>query len=115
MKFPAPSSEKVTDVPPRAPVATIAEVVGAGIHVLGNNDPFGIPQGTPISAALSNAYMMPLDKRIVEARGSVGGLYRRYSDDILKFVTNTFLFEEVIEGFELIDVPSRFSVHHEPP
>lgn len=48
-----------------------------------NTKPFGIPQGTPISAILSNLYMIEFDKRLLESISSVGGLYRRYSDDIL--------------------------------
>lgn len=42
----------------------------------------GIPQGLPISATLANVYMRSFDvdmKKLVE---SVGGVYRRYSDDI---------------------------------
>ncbi len=45
----------------------------------------GIPQGSPISALLSNIYMLDFDveiKREAEARGAY---YRRYSDDILLF------------------------------
>lgn len=43
----------------------------------------GIPQGLPISAVLANVYMLDFDitinKKIVEK----GGLYKRYSDDIV--------------------------------
>ncbi len=43
----------------------------------------GIPQGTPISAAASNLYMMEFDTKARACCDKVGGLYRRYSDDIL--------------------------------
>ncbi|NKC23072.1 hypothetical protein HED50_18645 [Ochrobactrum oryzae] len=41
------------------------------------------PQGTPISSAFSNLYMMDVDAAMVTACGKIGALYQRYSDDIL--------------------------------
>lgn len=46
----------------------------------------GIPQGTPISALLSNVYMLAVDERVAAYAQHVGGLYRRYCDDILLVV-----------------------------
>lgn len=46
----------------------------------------GIPQGTPISALLSNVYMVSLDEEISAYAQRVGGFYRRYCDDILLVV-----------------------------
>lgn len=43
----------------------------------------GIPQGTPISAFLSNLYMLDFDKWACQFVSEIGGLYRRYSDDIV--------------------------------
>lgn len=43
----------------------------------------GIPQGTPISAAVSNLYMMDFDAAVKACCDKAGALYRRYSDDIL--------------------------------
>lgn len=43
----------------------------------------GIPQGTPISAAASNLYMIDFDAAAQAYCQSIGALYRRYSDDIL--------------------------------
>lgn len=43
----------------------------------------GIPQGSPISAALSNIYMLNFDIKLKAYTESCGGLYRRYCDDIL--------------------------------
>lgn len=51
----------------------------------------GIPQGTPISALLSNIYMMSVDETISAYASAVGGLYRRYCDDILLVVPGEHL------------------------
>lgn len=48
-----------------------------------NREPFGIPQGSQISALLSNIYMMRFDLEMKELTKEVAGYYRRYSDDIL--------------------------------
>jgi RNA-directed DNA polymerase len=47
---------------------------------------FGIPQGTPISAILSNIYMMGFDLAMQQRIHHIGGLYYRYCDDILLIV-----------------------------
>ncbi len=43
----------------------------------------GIPQGTPISCILSNLYMLNFDIAVAKKVNALGGLYRRYSDDIV--------------------------------
>ena len=43
----------------------------------------GIPQGSPISAVLSNIYMIEFDKYIKHFAASNGGIYMRYSDDFI--------------------------------
>lgn len=48
-----------------------------------NRDPFGIPQGSPISDLLANLYMIDFDAEMNAAITSTGGKYFRYSDDIL--------------------------------
>lgn len=60
----------------------------------------GIPQGTPISCALSNLYMFDFDKAISEKINSFCGIYRRYSDDIIIICPNKELLEEV-ESFAI--------------
>jgi len=67
----------------REPIATIEEIHKSGIPITTNPNKFGIPQGTPISSAFSNLYMVDIDKLMVSACTEVGGLYQRYSDDIL--------------------------------
>ncbi len=47
---------------------------------------FGIPQGSSISAFLSNLYMLPFDEAMKEFAAGMGGVYRRYSDDLLLVV-----------------------------
>lgn len=51
-----------------------------------NANEFGIPQGSPMSAVLSNIYMLEFDKEMVAFISGKNGLYRRYSDDILLVV-----------------------------
>lgn len=43
----------------------------------------GIPQGTSISALLSNIYMLDFDKKIKDIVVSISGEYYRYCDDML--------------------------------
>lgn len=51
----------------------------------------GIIQGSPISAILSNIYMLNFDKIINEAIGKINGAYYRYSDDIIVIVDNKYV------------------------
>lgn len=51
-----------------------------------NKDRKGIPQGSPISAMLSNVYMMGFDERVHAYVRSCGGSYYRYCDDVLLIV-----------------------------
>ena len=44
---------------------------------------FGIPQGTAISALLSNLYMLEFDSAALKFVQSYGGTYMRYCDDML--------------------------------
>lgn len=66
-----------------APIATISEVRDAGIPIKQNTNAYGIPQGTPISSALSNLYLMDFDTAVHSFCSAAGAMYRRYSDDIL--------------------------------
>lgn len=44
---------------------------------------FGIPQGSPISSVLANMYLLHFDKKINDNIVNFGGIYRRYSDDMI--------------------------------
>lgn len=57
----------------------------------------GIPQGSPISAVLSNVYMLSFDQRLNEFALTNGGLYRRYCDDILLVLPTVELRQQAIE------------------
>ncbi len=43
----------------------------------------GIPQGSPISATLANVYMLDFDKQAHDMLKNIGGVYQRYSDDMV--------------------------------
>lgn len=73
----------------KEPIASVAELKAASITFHGNPSPgAGIPQGTPISAAFSNLYMIDFDRLLRTYADSIGGFYRRYSDDILLICPN---------------------------
>jgi RNA-directed DNA polymerase len=55
-----------------------------------NNNNFGIPQGSQISAFLSNLYMVDFDEGMNRLASQIGGFYFRYSDDIIFVCENKF-------------------------
>lgn len=59
-----------------------AGIIEPGFEMKGGK-PAGIPQGSPISAVLSNLVMLDADTAIAAAGAKQGVYYRRYSDDIL--------------------------------
>ena len=48
--------------------------------------PFGIPQGLPISDVLANMYLLDFDTAANDYCKARGGIYLRYSDDILMII-----------------------------
>ncbi len=59
-----------------------AKIRDAGL-IQQNDGGKGIPQGSPMSAVLSNLYLLDFDRCINERVAAVGGFYRRYCDDML--------------------------------
>lgn len=53
------------------------------IHHRNRQEKVGIPQGLPISSTLANVYMLDFDLEAKRLLHSIGGMYRRYSDDII--------------------------------
>lgn len=70
------------------------EKIRGGGFIKRNVDAKGIPQGSPISALLSNIYMLDFDQEMKEMIEAVGGYYCRYCDDML-FVVPTKLRDKV--------------------
>jgi hypothetical protein len=77
-----------------------------------NDRPFGIAQGSPISALLSNLYMLDFDLRMSRFAAERGGLYRRYADDILLVVPPEFS-EQVTPAVEACAAAEQLRLHPE--
>lgn len=58
-------------------------IVRNGGKIKRNKNGCGIPQGSPISALLSNIYLLDFDEALNACAAAHGGFYRRYCDDIL--------------------------------
>lgn len=61
----------------------------------------GIPQGTPVSAVLSNVYMLDFDRIVNNFVENLSGKYMRYSDDFIIIIPQTSK-EEIIKLREFI-------------
>lgn len=72
-----------------SPARFRAEIKGAKLVAVNRKD-HGIPQGSQISALLSNIYMLDFDRAMCLAVGHLGGSYRRYSDDLLVIVPSDY-------------------------
>ena len=64
--------------------------------ILKTNSDVGIPQGSPISAVLSNIYMIKYDEAILSLSQKFNFLYRRYCDDIIVVCENKHF--DIIKG-----------------
>lgn len=67
-------------------VKDFREIVRRSKIIERNESKKGVPQGTPISALLSNIYMIELDRQFSTMATELGGKYFRYCDDILLIV-----------------------------
>lgn len=65
-----------------------------------NRQDNGIPQGSQISALLSNVYMIHFDVALKAFAANQGGSYRRYSDDLLLILPYGFDSGEAIAAVE---------------
>lgn len=76
----------------------------------------GIPQGSPISSVLANIYMLDFDLHIAKYIQRVGGLFRRYSDDIVIIVPTKYqknvlkLLDQEIKKLNLEIKPSKTQI-----
>ena len=63
-----------------------SEIAGGGGKksiIQKNDDAYGIPQGAPLSDLLANMYLLHFDREVRTWMRKRGGVYFRYSDDIL--------------------------------
>ena len=74
-------------------------------HIQTNPNPFGIPQGSPISGLLANVYMLEIDKIIHHLAADLNGFYMRYSDDFIVVLPDTGL--SARQALE--DISTRFN------
>lgn len=93
------SRSQLQKAPRLCSAAEFRDVIRGGGLLSVNSSPFGVPQGSPISALLSNMYMLPFDQHLSQAVGDWGGIYRRYCDDILVVVPG----EHVVAATALVE------------
>ncbi|MFW2061098.1 antiviral reverse transcriptase Drt2 [Acinetobacter baumannii] len=61
---------------------------------------YGIPQGSPMSAILSNIYMLDFDHYCSELMKEIGGLYKRYCDDIIVLFPEIIKIDDIYKSLE---------------
>ncbi len=72
----------------------------------------GIPQGTPISAALANVYMIDFDYKVYKYVKNLKGLYRRYSDDMIVICEAGYI-KAVVDMFDLEIAERKLDIQHD--
>ncbi len=74
-----------------------------------NTAPFGIPQGSPISALLSNLYLLDFDTVFNAKVKALGGRYFRYCDDILVVLDN--IDAKSVENIAIFELKNNFKLN----
>lgn len=64
-----------------------------------NEEGKGIPQGSPMSGLLANIFMIEFDAAMKNVVDGAGGVYRRYSDDVLLVAPSKRAMQEVMGDF----------------
>ncbi|MCO5936613.1 reverse transcriptase domain-containing protein [Mucilaginibacter sp. RB4R14] len=80
-----------------------------------SNKIIGIPQGTPLSAFLSNLYLLEFDREVLRFLSNFdASLYRRYSDDIVIICNplsrdeiESFIYDKIHKDYNLIIQPEK--------
>ena len=67
-------------------------------HMSVNKAGVGIPQGSPVSAVLSNIYMVEKDQEICKKVSEKGGFYKRYCDDVIIAIPVKSKLQAMTEG-----------------
>ncbi|HMW10718.1 MAG TPA: reverse transcriptase domain-containing protein [Saprospiraceae bacterium] len=75
-----------------------------------NRNNCGIPQGSPISAVLSNLYLLHFDIMMVKMAKLYGGMYRRYSDDIIFICDPIWIDRVTVTMKEFLSVNLRLNI-----
>ena len=92
--------QEINKLPTVLPIAVFRENKSTCLKK--NRHRYGIPQGTPISAFLSNLYMLCFDKQMNNLLSSAKGLYRRYSDDFIIVIPSTIDLNEIWQKIDSI-------------
>lgn len=64
-----------------------------------NKEGRGIPQGSPMSGLLANIFLIDFDRAMSKAVEKCGGMYRRYSDDVLLTASSKEAMQELFSEF----------------
>lgn len=67
-----------------------------------NTKPYGIPQGSALSAVLSNFYAIDFDNTMNSLVEENHGIYRRYSDDYIMIIPNIDTSSKIAELLQRI-------------
>lgn len=99
-------------------ISDLRDVVRAEGFIERNSSGAGIPQGLPISAVLSNIYLLDFDAAISSACKTMEATYFRYCDDILIIappgmgLNAESVVANAVKNALLTIQPAKSSVHH---